>query len=62
MRLRERNDPEPGPEGSGGETERLLRLRQAAQALLHAGDAAIERVLSGDSEKFLRENRQEGGQ
>jgi hypothetical protein len=40
----------------------LDRLRSAAERLLVAGDEAIDRALSGDSEAFLRASRQEGGQ
>jgi hypothetical protein len=50
----------PGPdEGDGAE---LRDIRQQADALLAAGDEAIRRALSSDSEAFLRANRQEGGQ
>jgi hypothetical protein len=49
--------PPAGPGGSG-----LPRLRQAAQRFLEAGDAALERALSRDSEAFLRANVQQGGQ
>ena len=44
--------------GSGG----LPELRRQAEQLLSAGDEAIQRALSGDSERFLRANRQQGGQ
>ena len=40
----------------------LDELRRAGEALLAAGDDAIRRALSGDSEGFLRANRQQGGQ
>ncbi len=33
-----------------------------ARELLAAGDEAIHRALSGDSQKFLASNRQRGGQ
>jgi hypothetical protein len=33
-----------------------------AEGLLAAGDAAINRVLSGNSETFLRASRQQGGE
>lgn len=37
-------------------------LHRAGDDLLSAADEALRRALSGDSEAFLRENRQEGGQ
>lgn len=40
----------------------LDELRRAGEDLLEAGDEAIRRALSGDSEAFLRANRQQGGQ
>lgn len=66
MRLdeRRRDDREPSQaamngDGSGGH---LDELRSATERLLQAGDDAIDRALSGDSEAFLRASRQEGGQ
>jgi hypothetical protein len=47
-----------GPEG-GGDTE---GLEAAAEHFLRQADRAIERALSGDSEAFLRANRQHGGE
>ncbi len=47
-------------ESSGG--GRLPEMRRQAEQLLSAGDEAIQRALSGDSERFLRANRQQGGQ
>jgi hypothetical protein len=40
----------------------LPALRQAADRFLAAGDEAISRALSSDSERFLAANRQQGGQ
>jgi hypothetical protein len=67
MRFRDRQD-ESGP-GSRGETVArspvsgdLDRLRDAGESLLAAGQAAIDRALSGNSEAFLDASRQEGGQ
>jgi len=40
----------------------LEEARAAGERFLRAGDEAIERALSGDSEAFLRSSRQEGGQ
>ena len=64
MSQRERNrgretataPPVPGDTGSGGDD--LAR----AQRLFAASEAAIERALSGDSERFLADHRQQGGE
>ena len=65
MRLREppnREDPDrQGPKDQGDGKE-LEDLRRAGEEFLAAGDEAIRRALSGDSEAFLRANRQQGGQ
>jgi hypothetical protein len=50
----------PSSEVSGGDN--LTRLRREAGDILAAGNDAIDRALSGDSEAFLRANRQQGGQ
>ena len=42
--------------------QNLERLREAGEEFLAEGDEAIRRALSGDSEAFLRANRQKGGQ
>lgn len=42
--------------------QRLGELHRAGDDLLAAGDAAIRRALSRNSETFLRANRQRGGQ
>jgi hypothetical protein len=64
MRERERHDDAaaPGAGGDCGHGGNLDRLREEAEDLLTAGDEAIRRALSGDSEAFLRANRQQGGQ
>jgi hypothetical protein len=66
MRLREKNDEEreldhgaPDDDSAAGN---LRRTRLAGQSFLAAGADAIERALSGDSEKFLAATRQQGGQ
>ena len=46
------------PGGSGN----LNAARASAAAMLAAGDAAISKALSGDSEKFNQSVRQDGGQ
>ena len=40
----------------------LSLLRQVGNRFLAAGDEAISRALSSDSERFLSANRQQGGQ
>jgi hypothetical protein len=67
MTERERRHPSerPGPEGGNGgpgDAGQLDELRRAGEDLLAAGEEAIRRALSADSEAFLRANRQEGGQ
>ena len=47
---------------AGNEGGSLERIRETANEFLAAGDEAIRRALSGDSEGFLRANRQRGGQ
>ncbi len=68
MRNRRREDLEntrrigSGNPPGGGSLESLESMRRAGEDLLSAADKAIQRALSGDSEAFLRANRQEGGQ
>ena len=51
-------NPQAGPEGS----EDLDAARNAGQEFLRAGQDAIRRALSGNSQAFLDANRQQGGQ
>ncbi len=66
MEPRERNNEqqrqmrEQGADDAG--TGELDALRSAGDSFLRAGDEAIRRALSGDSEAFLRANRQRGGE
>ncbi|MFH1681966.1 MAG: hypothetical protein ABIH26_15160 [Candidatus Eisenbacteria bacterium] len=46
-------------DGGGGD---LASLRETGESILRAGDEAIRKVISLDSEKFLEATRQEGGQ
>ena len=67
MRQRERvsddNDLEqPDTPSEGRAAASLQNVRLEGEALLAAGADAIERALSGDSEKFLRATQQQGGQ
>lgn len=48
--------------GGGNEDQNLEQIRQTANEFLAAGDEAIRRALSVDSEDFLRANRQHGGE
>ena len=61
QRIRDNNNVQPSSE-NGGEGESLERIRQTANEFLSAGEEAIRRALSDDSEEFLRANRQHGGQ
>ena len=51
--------PVPATTGEGGS---LGQVRQSAERLLDATDAALARALSGNAERFLAECRQQGGQ
>jgi hypothetical protein len=65
MESRERNNEGmPGGPGGGAADDAgdLDRRRADGERFLAAGDAAIRRALSGDSEAFLRANRQRGGE
>lgn len=49
--------------GSGGDASDALEAsRTRAERLLRAADDAIARALSSDSEQFLSETRQSGGE
>lgn len=67
MEPRERNNeqqrrmPDQGGDGSSEDGE-LDAIRADGNSFLAAGDEAIRRALSGNSEAFLRANRQRGGQ
>ena len=65
MEPRERQRDDQRHDGGAGDDRSgivLTELRSAGEAHLAAGDEAIRRALSGDSEAFLRANRQRGGQ
>jgi len=58
-----RREPGFGPTGGGpADGNGLEALRREAEAHLAAGDAAINRVLSRNSEAFNTANRQSGGE
>ena len=64
MKQREHTSDEgPGPQaGPAGGAGNLNAAREAATAFFAAGDAAINKALSGDSEQFNQSVRQDGGQ
>ncbi len=65
MRFRELFGGDPGgnnPSQGGPGGESLMRLRQEGDAFAAAGDDAISRALSGDSEAFLKASPQETGE
>ena len=53
---------QPDPAAGQGDAAALDATRAAGERFLRAGDQAIERALSGNSEAFLRSSRQEGGE
>ncbi len=62
QRRRENDDRMSGGPGGGPGGEGLEATRSQAERLLRAGDDAIQRALSGDSEEFLRSSRQQSGE
>jgi hypothetical protein len=55
----ERRQPDSTAVGPAGQ---LPELREAGQRFLNAGNDAINRALSHDSEAFLSASRQRGGE
>jgi len=47
---------------SGGGSSEAEAVRRRAQRLLDLGDETISQALSQNSERFLAQNRQQGGQ
>lgn len=67
MRLGERRHDDGVPSGAGGTPDsgiggNLGHLRSAGQEFLSAGDNAIDRALSTNSEAFNEQTRQGGGE
>lgn len=64
MRTRNRSHDDGAPPGAAGSasTAGTDQRRQAADRLVAEADAAIERALAGDSQRFLDANQQSGGQ
>jgi hypothetical protein len=65
MRTRQRDlreeEPTPAPQPAAGAPAGDDASRRA-RSLLDVGDDVIRRALSGDSQRFLAQNRQQGGQ
>ena len=61
---KENNVPKPVHHGedSGAGGGNLDNLRRDGERFIAAGNETINRILSGDSEKFLSQSRQAGGQ
>jgi len=69
MRTRDRNQVEeqqartPGEATpTGGDSQGGEEIRRRARRLLELGDETITNALSRNSERFLDQNRQQGGQ
>jgi hypothetical protein len=65
MRFLQRNNQQrnnSGGDGEPGSGNALEQAREQGDQLLSAGDEAIRRALSGNSESFLRASRQQGGE
>lgn len=52
----------PGDGSGGGNPAALKAKKKDLGSLLAAGDNAIKKALSGNSQAFLEANRQQGGQ
>lgn len=62
MRLRDRNAQQRGSDGDGPAAAAGPDAQERARRLLDQADEAIRRALSSDSEHFLAQNRQQGGE
>ena len=62
MRFRERFDETPDQESHHGSPGNLEGLREAGEEFLTAGDDAIDKALSANSETYLAATRQLGGE
>ena len=66
MRFLQKVNTQQHNSGSGdanpGTGDQIQQAREQADRLLAAGDDAIRRALSGNSENFLRSSRQLGGE
>jgi hypothetical protein len=62
QRLNDQQHQQGSGDGDSGASNRLEQSREQGDRLLAAGDEAIRRALSGNSESFLRAGRQQGGE
>jgi hypothetical protein len=62
QRTSEQQQVQAGGSSDPGTGDTLQQAREQGDRLLAAGDEAIRRALSGNSESFLRSGRQQGGQ
>ena len=51
-----------GSAGTEGRKQKLADIRQKSDGLLRAAQNSIEKALSGNSQSFLEQGRQQGGQ
>jgi hypothetical protein len=61
-RSRQRDERPVGSNDAASEGRQTEELRDRAERLLDAGDDIVRRALSGNSQRFLAQNRQQGGQ
>jgi hypothetical protein len=54
--------PAPAADGGGAAGDQLGQLAAHGQELLRAGDDAIDNALSSDSQQFLLQTEQTGGE
>ena len=54
--------PVPQPATTAATTAEAEAMRARVRSLLDLGDDLIERALSSDSQTYLAQNRQQGGQ
>jgi hypothetical protein len=62
LRQRNRDGDEDPPAAVGAPIGGSDEARERARRLLELGDEAIRKALSSDSEQFLAQNRQQGGE
>ncbi len=55
-------DNSTDPAGTKGQSRKLIDIRQKGEDLLQAAEDSIQKALSGDSQSFLAQGRQHGGQ
>ena len=57
-----KKEQESGPGAPAGDDGALEEVREEGQGFLDAAMGAVDKALSGNSEQFLKANRQSGGQ